>query len=119
MQSLWHEAVDIVLSPLRNLDEGTGIMIDCADGLRRECFPIVAAWLADYQEHAIICQIKQGRCPLCEVTVEGLSHELKDDDKRIHRSNPRDVETYRMLSHTVTGRVELIEKGVSNFTNAL
>lgn len=43
-------------------------MIACADGLTRFCFPVVAGFVADYEEQVLITGIKSGRhCTICQV----------------------------------------------------
>jgi hypothetical protein len=47
----WHSMVGILLSPLWNLHiSGSGLKWDCADGLQRQCYPLLAAWVRDYPE---------------------------------------------------------------------
>ena len=46
----------------------------CADGQVRHCFPVIAAWVADYQEHVIIARVKNGACPSCEIPVADMGH---------------------------------------------
>jgi len=64
----WHSAVGIVLSPLRNLDiTGPGLKWDCADGLLRQCYPLVAGWVGNYPEQVMLAQISYGSCPMCKI----------------------------------------------------
>jgi hypothetical protein len=76
IHSWWHTAVDIILGPLKHLDmTGPGCEWDCSDGKRRRCYPVLAAWLADYEEYLIISRIKKGACPICEIPKADTGHE--------------------------------------------
>ena len=92
-------------------------MIDCVDGFRRECFPYIATWVADYQEHMIVSQVKSEQCPVCEVSVAGLSHDIKDTDRRIDRASCRDQEEYKRLARTAHRKQMLIDKSISSTYN--
>jgi len=46
----WHSAFGNLLHQLRHLKiTGPGLKCDCADGLQRQCYPLLAAWVGDYQ----------------------------------------------------------------------
>ena len=61
----WHSAVGTVLSPLRNLDiTGPRLKWNCAEGLQRQCYPLMAAWMGDYPEQVLIAQVLYGSCPM-------------------------------------------------------
>jgi len=38
-----------------------------ADGRKRQCYPVICAWMADYFENIHLHSIKQPHCPVCEV----------------------------------------------------
>ena len=64
----WHHAVDMVLGALKDVEiRGPGYQWDCADGFRRNCYPIIAAWIGDYPEITTLAQIIGGACPVCEI----------------------------------------------------
>ena len=44
-----------------------GLEIECADGQTRLCFPIIAGFMADYEEQTIITGIASTTCPICTV----------------------------------------------------
>jgi len=65
---VWHFVVGTVLSALRNPDiTGTDLKWDCADGFQRRCYPLLAAWVGDYQEQVMVAQVLYSSCPLCEI----------------------------------------------------
>ena len=70
-----------------------GFSWECADGLRRRCFPVVAAWVADCPEHQLITRTRQFACPRCEIPIEETGHE----NHRDRRQTIRDQEEIRKL----------------------
>ena len=79
---------DLILAPLQEVvQEGT--MMDCADGKTRLYFPILAAWIADHAEHAVLHRIGSKLCPKCEVP----SKELGGNPRKINEA--RDYTLYR------------------------
>jgi len=60
--------VGTVLSPLQNLDiTGPGLKWDCADGFKRQCYPLLAAWVRDYPEQVLVAQVSYASCPIGEI----------------------------------------------------
>jgi len=54
----WHFPVGTVLSPLWNPDiPGPDLNWNCADGLHRQCYPLLAAWVGDYPEQVMVAQV--------------------------------------------------------------
>ena len=74
---------DLIFAPLQQIVRG-GTVMDCSDGKRRLCFPILSAWIADHAEHATLHGISNKSCPRCEVT----SDELGGDPRRIYITSP-------------------------------
>jgi len=65
----WHSIVGIVWSALRNLDmTGAGLKMNCADGFQRQCHPLLATWVGDYPEQAMVAEVSYGSCPMCKIT---------------------------------------------------
>jgi len=63
----WHSTVGTVLSQLRHRDiTGPGLKWNCADGFQRQCYPHLAAWVADHPEQVMIAQVSYGSCPMCQ-----------------------------------------------------
>ena len=54
-----HDVLVDVLEPIRKVMEG-GINLLCPDGKRGLCFPVLAAYIADYQEQHVLASIRQG-----------------------------------------------------------
>jgi len=63
-----HDAVGTVLSQLRHRDiTGPGLKWDCDDGIQRQCYPLLAAWVGDYPDQVMVAQVSYGPCPMCEI----------------------------------------------------
>ena len=101
----WHGAIERILKPIAELDiAGPEYEWDCADGQVRRCYPILAAWIADYQEHVILARIINGLCPVCEIPQtemgpepssrvrEFRSRDQMSYQRALERGNPEDAE---------------------------
>jgi len=60
----------------------------CSDGKVRQCFPVLAAWIADHAENETLHGLKRMSCAVCEVPVERLGW----DTKEVHPA--RDYQKY-------------------------
>ena len=101
----WQGAIERILKPIVELDiAGPGYEWDCADGQVRRSYPILAAWIADYQEHVILARIIDRLCPVCEIQRNEMAQEpssrvrgFRDRDpmsyqQTLERGNPQDAE---------------------------
>lgn len=50
----------------------------CSDGQVRQCFPVLAAWIADHAENETLHGLKRMSCAVCEVPVERLGSDEKE-----------------------------------------
>ena len=55
-----------------------GKRICCSDGRVRQCFPVLAAWIADHAENETLHGLKRLRCVVCEVPAERLGWDAKE-----------------------------------------
>ena len=47
----WHTAINKILEPIKDVNlDGPGYYWNCTDDQVRRCYPIIAAWIADYME---------------------------------------------------------------------
>ncbi|QRV94382.1 colossin-A [Ceratobasidium sp. AG-Ba] len=69
-----------------------GIVIDCADGIRRRVFPRIFTYSADYPERVLLATIRDKGycpCPRCLVPLE-LAHKMGSrSDMQMRKRNPR------------------------------
>ena len=70
-----YRTLQAILQLLKDIGKD-GIDIECADFQTRRCFPILAAWLADYMEYIVLYHIKADSCPVCEVKKDQLGMSL-------------------------------------------
>ena len=61
-----HDVLELVLRPLTERMED-GINLLCPDGKRRYIVPVLAQYLADYEEQRLLGSILQGCCPKCTI----------------------------------------------------
>lgn len=62
--------IQAIFDPLKN--RPMGIELQCADHALRQGFPVVAAWLADFQEYNKLYTTTQHGCCLCEISQSEL-----------------------------------------------
>ena len=117
-----HQVLSAIFKSLIKVGED-GITLDCADGNRRHCFPVLCAWIADYMEHVLLQNLKNTSCPWCEVPQERL---------RDPSAAPGTLGTYPLRNHCHyqqlakkyqdTGEMRhiemLAEKGINGLYNA-
>jgi len=93
---------DLVLARLHYVSH-EGMVMDCADGKTRLCFPILLAWIADHAEHTTFHGIGRKSCPKCEVPCNEVG------------ANPRDV--YEVRDYTIyEDKARQLESGEAGST---
>lgn len=87
-----------------------GVVMDCPDGRRRQCFPILSAWCADHMENAELHGCMTNGCPKCIVPVASLGEYLEPGrrfptrDGHIHNIKYKE---YQDVAADATRRAEL------------
>ena len=66
LANLFHGCMRTVLDPIAHIGE-TGVPMMSGDGVWRRCHPILAIFVGDYPEQALVTCTYNGRCPKCEV----------------------------------------------------
>ncbi|KAF8593938.1 hypothetical protein BDV93DRAFT_409266, partial [Ceratobasidium sp. AG-I] len=89
---LYHACMALILEPLK-LAARDGIEVRCADGAVRRVYPILAAHLGDWPEHALVGSTFKTRCPVCVAPF----HERGDWNAPARlRTKPQTVDTIRL-----------------------
>ncbi|KAF8880698.1 hypothetical protein CPB84DRAFT_1817310 [Gymnopilus junonius] len=73
VQCLFHEAIRIVLEPLKKAGK-EGIRMRCSNGDICHVYPILACYVADYPEQCLVTCTKYGTCPKCQCPAENLQN---------------------------------------------
>jgi hypothetical protein len=66
LANLFHGCMRAVLEPIDYIGE-TGVPMMSGDGIWRRCHPILAVFVGDYPEQALVTCTYNGRCPKCQV----------------------------------------------------
>lgn len=76
----FHYAMKHIFASLKSA--GTkGVDMTSGDGRTRHCFPILAAYVADYPEQCLVTSVRYGYCPICECPHDQLG-EWGDCERR-------------------------------------
>jgi Plavaka transposase len=114
-----HRILENIFESLRDPGQ-MGVIMDCADGKKRLCFPVLCGWIADHMEHTVLHNIKITSCPKCEVEFE----ELEESPASSPEKPIRDHSEYQQLveEHEQTGSMkpieELARRGLKALSNA-
>jgi hypothetical protein len=71
LANLFHGCMRTLVEPIGYYGE-TGIPMITADGISRRCHPILAVFIGDYPEQALVTCTYNGRCAKCEVPLGQL-----------------------------------------------
>lgn len=71
LANLFHACMDLVLDPIRTYGE-RGLAMMSGDATWRRCHPILASFIGDYPEQALVTCTYNGRCPKCLVPSDQL-----------------------------------------------
>ncbi|KAF9037189.1 hypothetical protein BJ165DRAFT_1353838 [Panaeolus papilionaceus] len=103
LSNLFHHCMRFVLKSLERAGRD-GVMLTSGDGAVRRCFPILAAYPADYPEQLLVTLVKSGQCPVCPAPRNEIG-ELTS--KRAPRSTP-----------AVIAALDKVKDGAEEFQNA-
>ena len=71
LTNLFHTCMQNVLGPISSYRE-TGIEMKSGNGIWRRCHPILAIFVGDYPEQALVTCTYNGQCPKCHVPFDQL-----------------------------------------------
>ncbi|KAG1883313.1 hypothetical protein F4604DRAFT_1575913, partial [Suillus subluteus] len=84
---LFHYAMGVVTSSLHAVSPTDGIELTSGDGVVRLGFPVVAAYVADYPEQALVtCTRYSQTCPKCSVSKDELGEHVIGDPRHQEQS---------------------------------
>ena len=95
-----HATIEQLLAPLQGPGEN-GVELSCADGKIRMCYPVLAAWIADHEEHVTLHNLARNSCPKCEVPPEQLGT-LATYPTRDHNAYQETISRYELYGSTVS-----------------
>jgi hypothetical protein len=73
-----------------------GFLVKCADGRQRRCHPIIAGFMADYEEQVLITGIKKAQhCSICTVPPHERENLMKQWDHRTHELTQHQISRQR------------------------
>ncbi|KAG8729295.1 hypothetical protein FRC10_004102 [Ceratobasidium sp. 414] len=90
----------------------TGVVIDCADGVRRRVFPRILTYSADYPEKVLLATIRNGGacfCPRCLVQKTSASQMGTPTDMRTR--NKRRIDSKRHRKQVEHARQLIYDQG--------
>ena len=98
--NLFHACMECVLALIASCEE-VGVAMMSADGIWRRCHPILAAYVGDYPEQALVTCTYNGRCSKCQVPHDQLGeyrvfppHVQSDAVNTYHLAN-NDISAFR------------------------
>ncbi|KZV61414.1 hypothetical protein PENSPDRAFT_693426 [Peniophora sp. CONT] len=75
LANLFHDCMHDILTPLRKVARD-GVILTSGDGVRRRCYPLLAAFVGDYPEQVLVTGVKSGLCPKGTVAAEDRGEQV-------------------------------------------
>jgi hypothetical protein len=94
LANLFHSCMQSVLAPIISCGEA-GVPMMSGDGIWRRCHTIVAVFVGDYPEQALVTCTYNGRCAKCLVPLDQLG-EFRSYPSRLQSDA---LKTYRLADH--------------------
>ena len=75
-----------------------GFVVKCADGHNRQCYPIIAGFMIDYEEQVLITGIKKAQhCSICTVPPHKRENLTKQWGDRIHKLTQQQISRQQQI----------------------
>ena len=95
-----HDILQQVLLLLQEWMED-GINMLCPNGKHRLCVPVIAEYIADYEEQRLLANILRGFCPKCTIPVYRTNNKEKNDsDDNREYGDIDEQQIHRHLGYT-------------------
>lgn len=92
LTNLFHVCMTDILKPMSDV-AAEGVIMASGDGVRRQCHPLLAAYVADYPEQVLVAGVKNGHCPKGTLPKDLFETEipcpLRDVDAAVKALNRR------------------------------
>ncbi|CCO35137.1 hypothetical protein BN14_09252 [Rhizoctonia solani AG-1 IB] len=96
---LFHESMKTILEPLEKAGK-EGVEMECGDGFVRQCFPILAAYIADNPEQTLIASCRRNQCYRCTVARDKRGELIPDPPPPRNPGHTADSLEAQALDHT-------------------
>jgi hypothetical protein len=109
---LFHKAMSIVLQNMKGAAR-SGVMMADSEGDGRKCYPILAAYVADYPEQCVVAAVRQGQaCPKSTTVKDQFGNNLykaaRDSKKTLAEIEKALRQPTAMLKNAVLKKAGLI-----------
>ncbi|KAI0039517.1 hypothetical protein FA95DRAFT_1585270 [Auriscalpium vulgare] len=113
---IYHHAMKVIVQSLEAAGQ-TGVQLTGGDGAIRLCFPILACYVADFPEQALVACTRGSRCPKCELRRGGFGDHRHESPARQQGVTIRIIR--RAANEPTASKQEamLKEKGLINVTH--
>lgn len=98
-RKVFHSVIRSVMEPIQRVME-TGIILPCADGASRWCFPVLCQYIADMEEQWLLTNLVKPSCLKCwrrgtrdDITNEEFDGWISEDDSAERVEVGDDLET--------------------------
>ena len=91
LTNLFHTCMQNALGPISSFGE-TGLEMKCGNGVWRQCHPILANFVGDHPEQALVTCTYNGRCSKCKVPLGQLG-QYKTFPRRVQSTA---LDTYQL-----------------------
>ncbi|PPQ63295.1 hypothetical protein CVT24_006740 [Panaeolus cyanescens] len=81
VSNMFHHCMQYVTKPLADAGR-KGVILVSGDGKARRCYPILASYVGDYPEQALVALVKNGQCAVCATSRDEIGDPSKTQNPR-------------------------------------